>query len=85
MIFYVFYTLKGWKKIIVAQGPRQIIAGFTVYALLRSAWTKQGMVSENAPTPLKRLTDYCNQDTFNFQSILTTMVATGSSVQRLFL
>ncbi|RCH91533.1 hypothetical protein CU097_007436 [Rhizopus azygosporus] len=42
MIFYVFYTLKGWKKIIVAQGPRQIIAGFTVYALLRSAWTKQG-------------------------------------------
>ncbi|KAG1176318.1 hypothetical protein G6F70_006435 [Rhizopus microsporus] len=42
VIFYVFYTLKGWKKIIVAQGPRQIIAGFTVYALLRSAWTKQG-------------------------------------------
>ncbi|CEG77546.1 hypothetical protein RMATCC62417_12275 [Rhizopus microsporus] len=42
VIFYVFYTLKGWKKIIVAQGPRQIIAGFTVYALLSSAWTKQG-------------------------------------------
>jgi hypothetical protein len=29
----------GWKKIIVAQGPRQIIAGITVYALLKSAWT----------------------------------------------
>ncbi|KAI8878006.1 hypothetical protein K501DRAFT_337036 [Backusella circina FSU 941] len=37
--FYVFYTLKGWKKVIVAQGPRQIIAGITVYALLKSAWT----------------------------------------------
>ncbi|KAI9484136.1 MAG: hypothetical protein EXX96DRAFT_648776 [Benjaminiella poitrasii] len=39
VIFYVFYTLKGWKKIIIAQGPRQIIAGITVYALLKSAWT----------------------------------------------
>ncbi|GAN01426.1 vacuole protein [Mucor ambiguus] len=39
VIFYVFYTLKGWKRVIVAQGPRQIIAGITVYALLKSAWT----------------------------------------------
>ncbi|EPB86202.1 hypothetical protein HMPREF1544_07014 [Mucor circinelloides 1006PhL] len=39
IIFYVFYTLKGWKRVIVAQGPRQIIAGITVYALLKSAWT----------------------------------------------
>lgn len=29
----------GWKRVIVAQGPRQIIAGITVYALLKSAWT----------------------------------------------
>ncbi|KAI8971226.1 hypothetical protein BDB01DRAFT_511216 [Pilobolus umbonatus] len=39
IIFHVFYTLKGWKKIIVAQAPRQIIAGITVYALLQTAWT----------------------------------------------
>ncbi|KAI8355628.1 hypothetical protein EDC96DRAFT_516058 [Choanephora cucurbitarum] len=41
IIFYVFYTLKGWKKVIVAQAPRQIIAGMTVYALLYSAWNDQ--------------------------------------------
>lgn len=30
---------------IIAQGPRQIIAGITVYALLKSAWTdKSGML-----------------------------------------
>lgn len=29
----------GWKRVIVAQGPRQIIAGITLYALLFSAWT----------------------------------------------
>ncbi|KAI9358498.1 hypothetical protein BD770DRAFT_343934 [Pilaira anomala] len=42
IIFYVFYTLKGWKKIIIAQGPRQIIAGFTVYAILSSALIVDG-------------------------------------------
>ncbi|KAI8147719.1 hypothetical protein BJV82DRAFT_593105 [Fennellomyces sp. T-0311] len=39
--FFVFYTLKGWKKLLFAQSPRQIISGVTVYALLRSAWTAQ--------------------------------------------
>ncbi|KAI7885519.1 hypothetical protein K492DRAFT_12943 [Lichtheimia hyalospora FSU 10163] len=37
--FFVFYTLKGWKKLLFAQSPRQIIAAFTVAALLKSAWT----------------------------------------------
>ncbi|KAL0136889.1 hypothetical protein V8B55DRAFT_1543456 [Mucor lusitanicus] len=32
-------TRWSWKRVIVAQGPRQIIAGITVYALLKSAWT----------------------------------------------
>ncbi|KAI8375792.1 hypothetical protein BD560DRAFT_391923 [Blakeslea trispora] len=41
IIFYVFYTLKGWKKVIVAQSPRQIIAGMTAYAILYSAWSDQ--------------------------------------------
>ncbi|KAI9322820.1 hypothetical protein BX666DRAFT_1898694 [Dichotomocladium elegans] len=40
--FYVFYTLKGWKKLLFAQSPRQIIAAFTVAALLKTAWTKKG-------------------------------------------
>ncbi|KAG2220906.1 hypothetical protein INT45_013035, partial [Circinella minor] len=37
--FFVFYTLKGWKKLLFAQGPRQIIAGVTLAAMLESAWT----------------------------------------------
>ncbi|KAI9033869.1 hypothetical protein CLU79DRAFT_692580 [Phycomyces nitens] len=39
--FFVFFTLKGWKRLLFAQSPRQIIAGMTVYALLRSAWTNK--------------------------------------------
>lgn len=38
---------KGWKKIIIAQGPRQIIAGFTVYAILSSALIVDGIVKLN--------------------------------------
>jgi hypothetical protein len=34
----------GWKRVIIAQGPRQIIAGITVYALLKSAWTDNGII-----------------------------------------
>ncbi|KAI8096735.1 uncharacterized protein BX664DRAFT_257542, partial [Halteromyces radiatus] len=39
--FYVFFTLKGWKRLLFAQGPRQIIAGITVYAILKTAWTNE--------------------------------------------
>ncbi|CAO3638414.1 unnamed protein product [Cunninghamella blakesleeana] len=39
--FYVFFTLKSWKSLLFAQGPRQIIAGFTVAAILETAWKKQ--------------------------------------------
>jgi hypothetical protein len=39
---------QGWKKVIIAQGPRQIIAGITVYALLKSAWTDaNGMINQD--------------------------------------
>ncbi|KAL0077058.1 hypothetical protein F4703DRAFT_1742898 [Phycomyces blakesleeanus] len=41
MAFFVFFTLKGWKRLLFAQSPRQIIAGITVYALLKSAWTNK--------------------------------------------
>ncbi|KAI8072908.1 hypothetical protein BC940DRAFT_291911 [Gongronella butleri] len=39
--FYVFFTLKGWKRLFIAQGPRQIIAGITAYAIYKSAWTNE--------------------------------------------
>lgn len=39
IILTLFIHELGWKRVIVAQGPRQIIAGITVYALLKSAWT----------------------------------------------
>lgn len=37
----------GWKKLLFAQSPRQIIAAFTVAALLKSAWTVNGMVDDD--------------------------------------
>lgn len=45
--FFVFYTLKGWKKLLFAQGPRQIIAGVTVYVLLKTLWTNKSGKSYN--------------------------------------
>ncbi|KAL1915896.1 uncharacterized protein VTP21DRAFT_6284 [Calcarisporiella thermophila] len=32
--FFVFFMLKGWKRLFIAEGPRQVIAGFTLYALM---------------------------------------------------
>ncbi|KAI9305963.1 hypothetical protein BJ944DRAFT_264305 [Cunninghamella echinulata] len=46
--FYVYFTLKGWKNLLFAQGPRQIIAGFTVAALFQSAWTDHGNFKFNS-------------------------------------
>jgi len=31
--FFVFFTFKNWKRLILSDGPRQTINGFTVYAL----------------------------------------------------
>lgn len=39
MLMLTTHTNTGWKRVIIAQGPRQIIAGLTVSALLQSAWT----------------------------------------------
>lgn len=30
--FFVFFTFKGWKRLVVADGPRQVINAFTLYA-----------------------------------------------------
>lgn len=37
----IYLFIIAWKRVIIAQGPRQIIAGVTVYALLKSAWTAE--------------------------------------------
>ncbi|KAK2466128.1 hypothetical protein APHAL10511_001770 [Amanita phalloides] len=31
--FFIFFTFKSWKRLILSDGPRQAINGFTVYAL----------------------------------------------------
>lgn len=31
--FYVFFTLKGWKRLIFADAPREVIKGFVLYTL----------------------------------------------------
>ncbi|KAF8735036.1 hypothetical protein AX14_002850 [Amanita brunnescens Koide BX004] len=31
--FFVFFTFKSWKRLVLSDGPRQTINGFTVYAL----------------------------------------------------
>ncbi|CAO1614983.1 unnamed protein product [Parajaminaea phylloscopi] len=32
--FFIFFTFKGWKRLIVADGPRQVINALTLYGLL---------------------------------------------------
>ncbi|CAO1638837.1 unnamed protein product [Sympodiomycopsis kandeliae] len=32
--FFIFFTFKGWKRLIVADGPRQVINGLTLYGLI---------------------------------------------------
>ncbi|PWN19288.1 hypothetical protein BCV69DRAFT_251608, partial [Microstroma glucosiphilum] len=32
--FFIFFTFKGWKRLVVADGPRQVINGLTLYGLI---------------------------------------------------
>ncbi|TKY84871.1 hypothetical protein EX895_005951 [Sporisorium graminicola] len=33
LAFFIFFTFKGWKRLLVADGPRQVINFFTLYGL----------------------------------------------------
>ncbi|UZJ51631.1 hypothetical protein CBS101457_000951 [Exobasidium rhododendri] len=33
LAFFIFFTFKGWKRLLVADGPRQVINALTLYAL----------------------------------------------------
>ncbi|SCV72377.1 BQ2448_3914 [Microbotryum intermedium] len=38
--FFVFFTFKGWKRLVLADGPRQVINGITLYSFGKSEkWT----------------------------------------------
>ncbi|PWN35710.1 uncharacterized protein FA14DRAFT_160744 [Meira miltonrushii] len=37
LAFFIFFTFKGWKRLLVADGPRQVINALTLYALARAA------------------------------------------------
>jgi Fungal potassium channel len=43
--FFVFFTLKGWKRLLFAEGPRQVVAIITVETILYNVWTTNGMHS----------------------------------------
>ncbi|KAL1917605.1 uncharacterized protein VTP21DRAFT_3998 [Calcarisporiella thermophila] len=34
--FYVFFTLKGWKRLMLAEGPRQIISAVTLWSIIKA-------------------------------------------------
>ncbi|KAG5460578.1 MAG: hypothetical protein BJ554DRAFT_7357 [Olpidium bornovanus] len=34
LAFFVFFTLKGWKRMMFAEAPRQMVAGLTLHAFL---------------------------------------------------
>lgn len=37
LAFFIFFTFKGWKRLLVADGPRQVINALTLFALARAA------------------------------------------------
>ncbi|KAI9292531.1 hypothetical protein K502DRAFT_280846, partial [Neoconidiobolus thromboides FSU 785] len=38
--FYVFFTLKGWKRVLFAQAPREVIKMIIIYYLIRASIRK---------------------------------------------
>ncbi|CAH1762061.1 8607_t:CDS:2 [Entrophospora sp. SA101] len=34
--FFVFFTFKGWKRLLFAEAPRQVINGFTLFTIFKS-------------------------------------------------
>jgi len=34
--FFVLFAFKGWKRLILAEGPRQLVNGFTIYSILKA-------------------------------------------------
>jgi len=37
LAFFIFFTFKGWKRLLVADGPRQVVNALTLYALAEVA------------------------------------------------
>lgn len=37
LAFFIFFTFKGWKRLMVADGPRQVINALTLYALAEAS------------------------------------------------
>ncbi|KAI8575092.1 hypothetical protein K450DRAFT_263315 [Umbelopsis ramanniana AG] len=54
--FFVFFTLKGWKRLLLAEAPRQVINAVTLYALLKQ-W-----IDNNHSLQLQSLLDSMSKD-----------------------
>lgn len=37
LAFFIFFTFKGWKRLLVADGPRQVVNALTLYALAEAS------------------------------------------------
>ncbi|KAG2175598.1 hypothetical protein INT43_001245 [Umbelopsis isabellina] len=68
--FFVFFTLKGWKRLLFAEGPRQVVAIITVENILYSAWTKNGYFQFNT-----NWEEYGSSTTTRMQLILMTFTS----------
>lgn len=65
--FFVFFTFKDWKRLLLADGPRQTINGLTLY----SFWLANGKSN-----PFENLGDYFSSDDMTTSVLLITMVFT---------
>lgn len=65
--FFVFFTFKGWKRLLLADAPRQVINGLTLYSFARSVH-----FSTN-------ISDWYS-GSFAKATVLITMIFTGASI-----
>ena len=71
--FFIFFTFKGWKRLLVADGPRQVINFFTLYGL--------GSLADWSTDPY----DYYKGNIFTGLMILTMLFTVAVFAASMFL
>lgn len=62
--FFVFFTFKSWKRLLLADGPRQTINGLTLYAV----W----LVKSNDPAPWYDISKYFKGNSLSTSALTVT-------------
>ncbi|EJD01444.1 uncharacterized protein FOMMEDRAFT_126370 [Fomitiporia mediterranea MF3/22] len=74
--FFVFFTFKSWKRLLLSDGPRQAINGLTLYSFYLSQKTKPGSVWD--------LNKYTNGSIITgaliFSTLTTVLIFAGSAL-----